>query len=91
MSSVVDPADLVTRALPQPTRIQFASRTYIYSILLDQDLLGDWTVMQSWAGKGNRRGGGKITAVENFEAGLELLQAITKRREQHGYHLINNE
>lgn len=85
---MIDPADLVTRALPQPTRIQFASQTCIYSVLLDQDLLGDWTVMQSWGGKGSRRGGGKITPVRSFEAGLQLLQKIARRREQHGYHLM---
>jgi len=85
---MVDPADTATRALPQPTRMQFASETRVYTTLLDQDLLGDWTVMQSWGGKGNQRGGGEVTHVESFEAGLRLLQVIAKRRKQHGYNLI---
>lgn len=85
---MIDPADTVTLGLPQPTRMQFVSETRVYTVLLDQDLLGDWTVMQSWGGKSNRRGGGKVTHVESFEAGLKLLQAIAKRRGQHGYNLI---
>lgn len=85
---MIDPADTVTRSLPQPTRMQFVSETRIYTTLLDQDLLGDWTVMQSWGGKGNQRGGGKVTHVKDFEAGLRLLQAIAKRRIRHGYNLV---
>ena len=85
---MVDPADTVTRSLPQPTRMQFVSESRVYTTLLDQDLLGDWTVVQSWGGKGTRHGGGKVTHVENFEAGMELLQAIAKRRERSGYNLV---
>lgn len=85
---MVDPADTVTRSLPQPTRMQFVSETRVYTTLLDQDLLGDWTVTQSWGGKGNRRGGGKVTHVENFEEGLQLLQDIAKQRQRHGYSLL---
>jgi hypothetical protein len=85
---MIDPADTVTRALPQPTRLQFASETQVYTAILDRDLLGDWTVMQSWGGKSNQRGGGKVTPVESFEAGLQLLQAIAKRRGRHGCNQI---
>lgn len=85
---MIDPADTVTRALPQPTRLQFASETRVYTAILDRDLLGDWTVMQSWGGRNNQRGGRKVTLVESFEAGLELLQAIAKRRGRHGYNQI---
>lgn len=85
---MVDPADTVTRSIPQPTRMQFISETRVYITLLDQDLLGDWTVTQSWGGKGNRRGGGKVTHVENFEAGLQLLQAIAKQRQRYGDRLV---
>ncbi len=85
---MIDPADLVTRALPQPTRISFASESRTYTVVLDQDLLQDWTVTQSWSGKNNLRGGGKITPVESFEAGLKLLQTVAKRRAKHGDHLL---
>lgn len=85
---MIDPADSITRTLPQPTRICFASESRTYTVVLDQDLLQDWTVTQSWGGKNNQRGGGKITPVDSFEAGLQLLQTIAKRRAKHGYHLL---
>lgn len=85
---MVDPADSVTAPLPQPARMSFASPTRVYTVVLDQDLLGDWTVVQSWGGKESRRGGGKITHVENYAAGMELLLLIAKRREMHGYQVL---
>jgi hypothetical protein len=53
--------------------------------MLIQDLFDQWMVIQSWGGKGNLRGGGKTTHVDSFEDGLAMLEAITKRRERHGY------
>ncbi|GIZ54068.1 hypothetical protein NCCP691_40820 [Noviherbaspirillum aridicola] len=85
---MIDPADSATTPLPQPTRMRFASDTRVYSVVLDQDLLGDWTVVQSWGGKDSRRGGGKITHVPNFEDAMRLLEAITRRRAQHGYKIL---
>lgn len=85
MPEMIDPADSVTQPLPQPTRMRFASETRVYSVVLDQDLLGDWTVTQSWGGRESRRGGGKITHVASFEDGVKLLHQIAKRRAKHGY------
>jgi hypothetical protein len=85
---MIDPADTVTKPLPQPTRLRFASNGRIYSAILTQDLLEDWTVIQSWGGKHNQRGGGQITHVPTFEAGVAMLQAIAKRREKHRYRVI---
>lgn len=82
---MIDPDDTVTRPLPQATRLRFASNDRIYNAVLTQDLLEDWTVVQSWGGKRKLRGGGKITQVESFEAGMALLQSIAKTREKHGY------
>lgn len=82
---MIDPEDNATRPLPQATRLRFASNARIYNVVLTQDLLEDWTVVTSWGGKGNLRGGGKITQVENFEAGIALLRSIAKTREKHGY------
>jgi hypothetical protein len=82
---MIDPEDLVTRPLPHPTRLRFASADRIYNVMQQQDLLEDWTVVQSWGEKGNVGGGGKITQVASFEAGVELLPNITKVREKHGY------
>lgn len=85
---MVDPADNATQPLPHATRLRFASNGRIYNVVLTQDLLDDWTVIQSWGGKHNLRGGGKITHVSSFEAGLAMLDAIKKVREKHGYKII---
>lgn len=86
---MIDLNDSVTAFLPQPTRKQFVSGTRIYTAILDQDLLGDWTVMQSWSGRGAQNGGGKTTLVENFDAGMKALQEIARKCLKQGYEPIN--
>jgi hypothetical protein len=87
---MIDLADGLTRNLNVGAAVcmRFASPERTYSAVLQQDLLGDWTVTQSWGGKFNRRGGGQIRLVDDFPAGLSMLQAIAKQRHRHGYHLI---
>ena len=74
--------------VPHLARLNPVSDTRAYTVVLDQDLLQDWTVVQSWGGKESRRGGDKITQVPNYEAGLALVRAIVRRRERHGYKLV---
>jgi hypothetical protein len=86
---MIDPADSRTKPLPVtvpcPTRVTFASDSRLYCIILDQDLFDQWTVIQSWGGKHNQRGGGKSIAVESFERGMTLIESIAKRRKARGY------
>jgi len=84
---MIDPADSVTRSLPQPVRLDFTSENRTYSIALDRDLFDQWSVTRSWAGKHNNLRGRRITHVESFEAGLAMLHAIARRREKNGYQL----
>lgn len=58
------------------------------SIVLEQDLLGDWVIVQSWGGKYNARGGKKNRMVNNYAEGLIQLQKIIKLRLHHGYRQI---
>jgi hypothetical protein len=89
---MIDPEDTVTFGLPvnvpHPIKMQFASAVRIYTVLLTQDLFEDWHVMQSWGGKGNRRGSGQVSHVESFEAGLASLEEIRKTWEKRGYQLV---
>lgn len=88
---MVDPADSVTEALPVtvpcPLVLRFTAPDRIYAMALNQDLLGHWCLMLSWGGKGIVRGGGKIVLLENYEAGLAMLQTLTRRREKSGFAL----
>ena len=83
-------ADDLTHSLNMepPVFRRYASAYRFYSTLLQQDLLGDWTITQSWGGKFNRRGGGQIRVVEDFVAGLKMMQTIALQRERHGYRVM---
>lgn len=80
--------DSRTGQLPCPLRLRFASPGRVYALVLEQDLLGDWCVVQSWGGKRNQRGGGQVRAVESFEAGLAMVASIRKHRERRGYQIV---
>ena len=77
---MIDPADSRTLPLQKPTRVHFTTDARIYTVVLDQDLLGDWTLTQSWLSKSGKRGG-KVNLVENFAQGMAMLEKIAKRRQ----------
>ena len=56
-----------------------------YRVHLDQDLFGDWTLIKVWGGIGSNRGRMHSTGVASFEAGIELVDEIARRRSQRGY------
>ena len=89
---MIDPIDQVTLPLPvtthSPIRLRFASPERLYDAVLMQDLFEDWLVIQCWSGRQTRNGGMKTTVVEDFEAGKDILDAITKRRLNRGYLLL---
>ena len=56
-----------------------------YRVFLDQDLFGDWTLIKVWGGIGSNRGRMHSTGVASYEAGIELVDEIARRRSQRGY------
>ena len=56
-----------------------------YQAELVQDLFGDWVVITAWGGLGSRRGRQRNLFVPSYEAGVQQLAAIDKRRRQRGY------
>lgn len=60
-----------------------------YAAFICKDLLGDWTVVKSWGGKG--RPGTKIATIrcEDKQEAIDLLVAIARRRLQRGYKLVD--
>ncbi len=71
--------------VPGPVSVRFTWHTRFYTAVLDRDLFGQWTVKRSWGSSRNGQGGGRVTVVENYEAGVALLEVIAKRREKLGY------
>jgi len=91
---MIDSADNVTHMLPVtgPMRLNFhtdqpdTARLFVAD--LTQDLLGDWIVTLSWTGKPQARGGGRVTVVNDQEAGFKMIQKIAQKKEKSGYRLI---
>jgi hypothetical protein len=73
---------------PGPVSYRFTWHSRFYTAVLDRDLFGQWTVKRSWGSSRNGQGGGRLTVVESFEAGVALLGVIAKRREKLGYVLM---
>jgi hypothetical protein len=56
-----------------------------YQVHLAQDLFGDWPLITVWGGIGSNRGRLRSTGVASYEAGIEQVDEIAKRRSQRGY------
>lgn len=76
---MIDPADSRTLPLQKPTRVHFTTQARIYTVVLDQDLLGDWTLRQSWLARDGKRGG-KVQLAKSFDEGMAMLEKLAKRR-----------
>lgn len=56
-----------------------------YVVEVTQNLWGNWLVRRSWGGLGNHRGNSMTTLAADYEQALQLLEEVTKRRQQRGY------
>ena len=56
-----------------------------YSCELRQNLFGQWVVLRRWGRARAKQGQSLEHACQNYQEGLALLNAITKRRIQRGY------
>jgi len=58
-----------------------------YEAHLTHDLFG-WVILRSWGRKGTRRGRTMRVRPESYEKGMEMLEAVKKRRKSRGYELV---
>ena len=75
--------------MQQPLCWEHPTKRRYYRVSLESDLLDDLVVVRSWGGIGSRRGGVDREVVRSREEGRRLLDAIARRRAQHGYRRIN--
>jgi len=73
--------------IPSPTQRSWINpeKARYYQVFLDRDLFGDWTLIKVWGGIGSNRGRMRSTGVASYEAGIELVDGIARRRTQRGY------
>ena len=92
MLPMIDPVDDVTRPLPvattSPIRLQFASPEGLQTVVLMQDLLEHWMLIQTWAGRRDVRRSPKTRLFDNHDAGLAALEALANRNRKAGYTLV---
>jgi hypothetical protein len=62
----------------------------IYTVWLQQDLFGEWTLVRVRSGR-QREPILKSTVVESREAGEALVAALVKVRLRHGYEEVGKE
>jgi hypothetical protein len=65
--------------------MQFAGHDRLHTVVLMQDLFEQWIIIQGWAGRFSRRGGGKTRPCDSLEEGIEALRAIARRHRKQGY------
>jgi predicted DNA-binding WGR domain protein len=82
-----EPTGVMPRPDHEPSQCRWIhpEKQRYYSVALDLDLFGDWTLLQCWGGIGSHLGGQRLVWVESREAGLKQIAMIGKRRRQHGY------
>ena len=91
---MIDPADDLTHPLPVaspcPIRMQFAAPDRLHTVLLMQDLLDQWVLIQGWAGRAQASGrcGGKMRPFDSLEAGIAAMEAIAQRYRKEGCTLV---
>ena len=59
--------------------------TRYYSSELRQNLFGQWVVLRRWGRVRAKQGQSLEHTCQNYQEGLTLLSAISKRRTQRGY------
>lgn len=70
--------------------MQFAAPDRLHTVLLMQDLLEQWVLIQGWAGRAQASGrcGGKMRPFDSLEAGIAAMEAIAQRYRKEGCTLV---
>ena len=59
-----------------------------YQVEINQDLWGQWILVQRWGQRGTRLGQTRRVPCDAYDDALHLLARIQRRRIQHGYGAI---
>jgi predicted DNA-binding WGR domain protein len=70
-------------------RLDFERGTRHYALLLQRDLLGDWTVVKVFGRKGSAKGQIRVVAFGDEETARRYFEAECERRVKRGYSPAN--
>ena len=66
-------------------RQDWRKQTRHYSCEVRQDLFGQWVVLRRWGRVSAFQGQSLETMCDRYEQGLEIFEAVEKRRAKRGY------
>jgi hypothetical protein len=64
--------------------VNLEKRRY-YRVIIQRDLLSDWTITRSWGSLDNKRGQLRSELINSDQNNMKLIEQIDKRREYRGY------
>lgn len=66
-------------------------RIRYYEARLQEDLLGDWTVVRTWGARGEGAGSMALDWVSGPDDGLRLLRRLVAQRRRQGYQPVRGD
>ena len=68
-----------------PVKIRWHKEARYFEVHLTRDLFGQCVVTRVWGRRNSALGQVRHSAVDNYQAGLGLIDKIAKQRHQRGY------
>ena len=68
-------------------RYYFESKDRYYTIVLQQDLFHEWSIIKCYGGKDNKLGNMLIKSFSSYEKAMSKIEEIKKRRKARKYKL----
>lgn len=68
---------------------QWKSEERYYTIRLQRDLFGEWSLIKSWGGLRNKLGSYSIEICETYESAMETIRKTDLKRKKRHYNLLS--
>jgi len=66
-------------------RYYFESKDRYYSVILQQDLFHEWSIIKCYGGKDNKLGNLIIQSCDSYDEAINEIEEIKKTRKAHKY------
>lgn len=72
----------------EPVKRRWESATRYYVVVVQQNLFGDWELVQVWGGRRNALGRVRCVPVSSYLDGLAALERVGRVRARRSYRLV---